>query len=143
MRPTWSPDGRWIVFEGAIDAGKSMMRLWLINVNASTSDSGYYVGPYDMFKKVVDDRERYRRLSPVQHLKNATTPTLIRQGEDDLRCPLEQSEEIFSLLMQEQKAPAELVIYPSAHHSLAEDGKPSQRLHYHGAITDWCERWRR
>ena len=30
--PSWSPDGRWIVFSGAVDDGDAQMRLWLIDV---------------------------------------------------------------------------------------------------------------
>jgi dipeptidyl aminopeptidase/acylaminoacyl peptidase len=32
--PSWSPDGRWIAFSGAVDAGDAQMRLWLIDVDA-------------------------------------------------------------------------------------------------------------
>jgi dipeptidyl aminopeptidase/acylaminoacyl peptidase len=30
--PSWSPDGRWIAFRGALDDGDAQMRLWLIDV---------------------------------------------------------------------------------------------------------------
>jgi dipeptidyl aminopeptidase/acylaminoacyl peptidase len=30
--PSWSPDGRWIAFSGALDDGDAQMRLWLIGV---------------------------------------------------------------------------------------------------------------
>ena len=32
--PSWSPDGRWIVFSGAVEEGDAQMRLWLIDVGS-------------------------------------------------------------------------------------------------------------
>jgi hypothetical protein len=55
-----------------------------------TSDSGYYVTPYAMGGEVSERRETYDRLSPVRWLEHATTPTLLLQGEDDHRCPVER-----------------------------------------------------
>lgn len=110
--------------------------------HACTSDSGYYVVPYDMGGELDEKRELFRRLSPVQYLHAAKTPTLILQGEKDERCPPGQSEEVFSILMRKGKAPVEMVVYPGGHHDLAEDGRPSHRIHYHGRVVEWCEQWR-
>lgn len=32
LSPSWSPDGRWIVFSGSAEAGDAQQRLWLIDV---------------------------------------------------------------------------------------------------------------
>ncbi len=110
--------------------------------HAGTSDSGYYVGPYDMCGELHEKRETFRKLSPVQYLENAVTPTLILQGEEDERCPQGQAEEIFSRLMRLQKAPIEMVLYPDGNHDLAENGNPFHRIDYHRRIVDWLEKWR-
>jgi dipeptidyl aminopeptidase/acylaminoacyl peptidase len=109
--------------------------------HCGTSDSGYYVGPYDMGGELPELRETFHRLSPVHHADRATTPTLILQGAEDQRCPRGQAEELFAVLMRNARATAELVIYPEGHHSLAEDGRPSHRVDYHGRIVEWVERW--
>ena len=106
-----------------------------------TSDSGYYVSPYSLGADPEDVRRRYHELSPIEHLDNAKTPTLILQGEDDQRCPLGQSEELFSTLMRVSRCEPVLVIYPGADHQLASSGKPSLREDYHSRIVDWLVRW--
>jgi dipeptidyl aminopeptidase/acylaminoacyl peptidase len=106
-----------------------------------TSDSGYYVGPYDMNADVTENPELFRRLSPLTDIHRSTTPALILQGTDDQRCPVGQAEQLFAALMQADRSAVEMVLYPGGHHDLAEDGRPSHRVHYHGAIVDWVERW--
>jgi len=50
--PSWSPDGRWIVFSGAIEGGDAQMRLWLIEVEPAVvqglGDEGIEVLPGDL-----------------------------------------------------------------------------------------------
>lgn len=106
-----------------------------------TSDSGAYVDPYDMKGEIHERREEFRRHSPVQYAHRATTPTLILQGEDDQRCPRGQSEELFVTLVRTSQAHAELVLYPNGDHHLAEEGRPSHRVDYHGRIVEWLTRW--
>lgn len=106
-----------------------------------TSDSGYYVGPYDMDAELLKKRDLYRRLSPVTYAHKVRTPTLVLQGEDDQRCPIGQAEEFFTAIMKNGKTQAEMVLYPEGHHNLAEEGKPSHRVDYHQRIVDWLERW--
>jgi dipeptidyl aminopeptidase/acylaminoacyl peptidase len=108
--------------------------------HSGTSDSGYYVLAYDMLGELPERRRTFQRLSPIHYAEHATTPTLILQGQDDQRCPAGQSEELFSLLMRQDKAKVRMVLYPGGHHDLAEDGRPSHRRDYHRRIVSWCER---
>jgi dipeptidyl aminopeptidase/acylaminoacyl peptidase len=105
------------------------------------SDSGYYVSPYAMDATPEEQRKRYHDLSPVEHLENVTTPTLILQGQSDERCPAGQSEELFSALMRNCDVATELVLYPGANHQLASHGKPSMRKDYHQRLVEWLQRW--
>lgn len=106
-----------------------------------TSDTGYYVSPYAMLGEPQIDRERYRQLSPVQHVGGAKTPTLLLQGREDERCPLGQAEEMFAAIMRSSETPCEMVLYPGASHHLQESGRPSFRVDFFGRLVEWVERW--
>ncbi|HYC36176.1 MAG TPA: S9 family peptidase [Usitatibacter sp.] len=106
-----------------------------------TSDGGYYSQPYVLSAERHIEPERYRKLSPVNHIHHCTTPTLLLQGKDDQRCPMGQSEELFAVLMRCGKAPAELVLYPGGDHHVYETGKPSHRLDIVRRMLGWLERW--
>ncbi|WP_437996070.1 S9 family peptidase [Sorangium sp. So ce185] len=106
-----------------------------------TSDTGYYVDPHDMRGEPFDRRELYRKLSPVSWAGEAATPTLILCGEEDHRCPIGQSEELFAALVRSGKAPVELIRFPGGDHHLAERGKPSHRVFYSRRIAEWVERY--
>ncbi|RME57006.1 MAG: S9 family peptidase, partial [Deltaproteobacteria bacterium] len=45
-----------------------------------------------------EDREHLFRMSPISHVQNVTTPILIVQAEEDLRCPIEQAEQFYFAL---------------------------------------------
>jgi len=112
-----------------------------IESHAGTSDTGYYVTPYAMGGDLTEADERYHRLSPIRHCRNSRSAVLILQGEDDERCPLGQSEELFASIVRCARVPAKLVVYPSATHGLSATGKPSQRLDYHRRLVAWVEQW--
>jgi dipeptidyl aminopeptidase/acylaminoacyl peptidase len=104
--------------------------------HSGTSDSGYYVSPYAMGGELVDIRPRYEALSPERSIHTACAPVLLLQGEEDQRCPADQSEQLFAALVRSGR-PAKMVIYPSGTHSMAATGKPSHRVDYHERITEW------
>ena len=86
-------------------------------------------------------RDRWRRVSVLESLPNARTPTLLLQGENDGRCPRGQSEEVFAHLIRYTDTPVELVLYPESAHAEAESGRPSNRIDYHNRIVAWAQRW--
>lgn len=109
-----------------------------------TSDSGFYVTPYDMGADPDEaGLDLYDRLSPIRCLRNSKTPVLLLQGEDDQRCPLGQAEEVFSHLLYADRAPVELVVYPGGDHHLREQGFPSQRVDFNQRLVDWVLHWDR
>lgn len=109
--------------------------------HSGTSDTGYYVGPYAMDGEITEARDRYHRLSPIEYCHAVTTPTLLLQGEEDQRCPLGQSEEIFANLVRCSKASVRMVVYPGGSHHLAGSGKPSHRVDYHRRLAGWVRNW--
>lgn len=105
--------------------------------HTGSSDTGYYVGPYSMGGEIHEVRERYDRLSPIEHGDRVETATLLLQGEDDERCPLGQAEELFASLIRGGATNARMVVYPGGSHQLAGTGKPSHRVDYHQRLSRW------
>lgn len=78
--------------------------------------------------------------SPIAFFQNVKTPTLIIHSEGDLRCNIEQSEQVFTAL-QQQGVESRFVRYPSStSHGMSRSGPPDLRLHRLGEITQW---WRK
>ena len=61
----------------------------------------------------------YRHFSPITHIKNAKTPTLIVHGEEDQVCPVEQAYQ-FHRGLKDHGVPVELVVYPREPHGIRE-----------------------
>jgi dipeptidyl aminopeptidase/acylaminoacyl peptidase len=77
--------------------------------------------------------------SPIKYFGNVKTPTLIIHSEGDLRCNIEQAEQVFSAL-KIRNVPTRLVRYPrSTFHGMSRSGPPDLRLHRLHQILDW---WR-
>src|SRR5215510_2725694 len=64
------------------------------------------------------------------------TPLLILHSEEDLRCPIEQAEQLFTALKQMRRE-VRLVRFPGENHELSRSGKPSHRVQRFGYILDW------
>lgn len=111
-----------------------------IETHYGTSDGGYYADPYYMGGGRPFDRKLAKALSPMEHVEQATTPTLFMQGAADERCPKCQSEELFVSLMCAGDTPAELVLYPGEDHHFLGEGKPSVREDAARRIIDWIAR---
>lgn len=81
------------------------------------------------------------RQSPLAYFENVKTPTLVIHSEGDLRCNVEQGEQVFHAL-QAQGVPSRFVRYPqSTFHGLSRNGPPDLRLHRLGEIVKWMDRW--
>ncbi|WP_370948020.1 serine hydrolase [Amycolatopsis sp. cg5] len=107
---------------------------------AGTSDFGHFLGAAEMGANPWEDRERYRRSSPIDGVEQVRTPTLIVQGEEDHRCPVGQAEQWFTAL-RELDVPTELVRYPGGSHLFILDGRPSHRIDFNRRIAEWVQRY--
>lgn len=105
-----------------------------------TSDIGPWFSEWEMRGDLLTQRETYRRLSPINYVDRATTPTLIVHGEADDRCPIGQGEELFVGLVVAGRAPVEFVRYPGQSHAFRQSGRPSHRIDVARRIVDWLER---
>ncbi len=83
--------------------------------------------------KPWEDYDLLWQHSPMAHVPQVETPTLLLHGEDDNDVPIEQAEEFF-LALQKRDVPSRLVRYPNEGHGIRI---PSHREHYYGQILAW------
>src|SRR5579875_187762 len=67
------------------------------------------------------------RLSPLMYAETMTTPLLLIHSEEDLRCPIEQAEQIF-VALKRLRRDVVFVRFPGENHDLSRAGKPSHRV---------------
>lgn len=103
------------------------------------SDIGYYFSEWQHGADMTNV-ERLWDFSPLKYAKNVETPLLILHSENDLRCPMEQAEQLFITLKSMGKE-TELVRFPNADHNLSRTGLPNLRIARLTEITDWFERY--
>jgi dipeptidyl aminopeptidase/acylaminoacyl peptidase len=78
-------------------------------------------------------------MSPLTYATDMTTPVLILHSEDDLRCPMEQGEQLFTTLRL-LKRDVEFVRFPSEGHELTRSGSPLHRAMRFDIVLDWLGR---
>jgi dipeptidyl aminopeptidase/acylaminoacyl peptidase len=77
--------------------------------------------------------------SPLAIADQIRTPTLIIHSENDLRCPIEQAEQLFLALLRSD-VEVEFLRFPGEGHEMSRSGKPSHRLERFRAIVEWHRR---
>ncbi|WP_106765856.1 alpha/beta hydrolase family protein [Paenibacillus faecalis] len=102
------------------------------------SDIGYLFTHDQIWGNPWDDLEKLWKHSPIAYVKNVQTPLLILHGEQDLRCPIEQAEQLFVALKQLGKV-TRLVRFPDADHNLSRSGHPYLRISRLKHIIGWFE----
>jgi len=111
------------------------------NLISKFGNSDYLFVPDGSWPGTVYDRpEQLWESSPIKHFKNVKTPTLIVHSEGDLRCNIEQGEQVFAalkLLGIETK----MIRYPAnTSHGMSRGGPPDLRIHRLEAMLDWFSR---
>jgi dipeptidyl aminopeptidase/acylaminoacyl peptidase len=130
----------WIVghtnaFRGAI-TDRCVSNLVSMGGNSDFADKedGYFGGN---FWSRPEDRWRQ---SPIRHFGNVETPMLIIHSEGDLRCNIEQGEQVFAALKL-RGIEARFVRYPlSTSHGFSRGGAPDMRKHRLNEILTWWKR---
>ena len=97
----------------------------------SEAQSGYL--PWDNMQWYIDH-------SPLTYAKDIVTPLLIMHSESDLRCPMEQAEQLFVALKTQRKQVV-FVRFPDEDHELSRSGRPRHRLERFRLILDWFARY--
>ncbi|HEY6411590.1 MAG TPA: S9 family peptidase [Ktedonobacteraceae bacterium] len=105
-----------------------------------SSDIGWEFADDDMEVTPWDDPELYMRMSPITYVKNMHTPLLIIHSEKDLRCSIEQAEELFAALKYLGREVL-FVRFEGQSHGLSRGGHPKLRLERLRHITGWFEKY--
>jgi dipeptidyl aminopeptidase/acylaminoacyl peptidase len=104
-----------------------------------SSDIGWvfkgYHGPF-----VHEDVDMYLQMSPWTYAKQIETPLLILHSEQDLRCNIEQAEQLFTTLRLLKKD-VEMVRFPVESHELSRSGNPVHRVQRFELLLEWFDRY--
>lgn len=100
------------------------------------SDIGYTFTQDQIWGNPWDDLDKLWKHSPLAYVKNVSTPLLILHGEQDLRCPIEQGEQLFIALKRLGRE-TQLIRFPGADHNLSRSGNPHLRVRRLSHIVRW------
>jgi acylaminoacyl-peptidase len=128
----------WMV--GHTDRFKAAVTCRSVSDLTSQMLSGDIAGP--QFGKLEfeaqpwEDPELYRFHSPLSYAREIRTPLLIQHAENDLRTPITQAEELFTVL-RSLRRPVRLMRVPEESHELTRSGTPVRRVENLRIIRDW------
>jgi len=107
------------------------------SLETSSDVAGYF--RYEFGLNHLDAPDLYERLSPITYVRDIETPVLILHSEDDLRCHIEQADQLFVALRLLGK-PVEYWRFPEEGHELSRSGSPRHRVQRAEVILDWFGR---
>jgi dipeptidyl aminopeptidase/acylaminoacyl peptidase len=103
-----------------------------------SSDVGWvFKGYHGVFAH--EDPQLYLDMSPWSYAKDIETPLLIIHSEQDLRCNIEQAEQLFTTLRLLRKE-VELVRFPAESHELSRSGNPAHRVQRFEIMLEFFDR---
>jgi dipeptidyl aminopeptidase/acylaminoacyl peptidase len=86
------------------------------------------------------DFQKWWDLSPIKYVGNVRTPTLVVHYENDLRCPIEQGEQVF-VALKRLGVPTRFVRFPDEFHGLSRTGRTDRRVVRLEQIRQWFDTW--
>jgi dipeptidyl aminopeptidase/acylaminoacyl peptidase len=91
-------------------------------------------------KPPFEDLENFWQHSPIKYIGNAKTPTLVIHSENDLRCPIEQGEQVF-VALKRLGVETEMVRFPGEFHGLSRTGRTDRRIVRLNHIVRWFDKY--
>lgn len=112
------------------------------NMVSMSGNSDYIEVPDLYWKGAPFDRpQALWKSSPIAYFKSVRTPTLVIHSEGDLRCNIEQGEQVHAALCT-LGVPTRFVRYPrETSHGMSRTGPLDLRLHRLNEIVSWWRRW--
>jgi dipeptidyl aminopeptidase/acylaminoacyl peptidase len=88
----------------------------------------------------LDDPQSYLDRSPITYVRDIETPLLIMHSEGDLRCPVEQADQLF-VSMRLLGKEVEMVRFTGESHELSRSGTPAHRRQRAEIILEYFDRY--
>ena len=85
----------------------------------------------------VKDKAVYENASPIKFIRNARAPLLVLQGENDIRVPKEEAEQVVDILKKEGKT-VDATYYPQEGHGFR---KRENRIDSLQRIVNWFDKY--
>ena len=104
------------------------------------SDVGWDLGYENLDTMPWENLEKYMHMSPISYVQNMHTPLLIIHSEQDLRCAIEQAEQLFVALKWLERE-VQFVRFEGQSHGLSRGGHPYARLERLKHIQAWFARY--
>jgi len=104
------------------------------------SDVGWSLTLDELSATPWGDLDRLMRFSPISYVENINTPLLILHSDQDLRCPVEEAEQLFSALKFLERE-TKLVRFEGQSHELSRAGHPRSRVIRLREIVGWFEKY--
>jgi dipeptidyl aminopeptidase/acylaminoacyl peptidase len=114
-------------------AGNRLIQFGAADYNASERHSFGGVWPWE--KPLA-----YLKQSPNFYAHRIQAPLLIIHSENDLRCPIAQADELFTILKSLDRT-VEYIRFEGESHGLSRGGRPQNRLERLKRITGWFARY--
>ncbi|MBS9337447.1 alpha/beta hydrolase family protein [Fructobacillus parabroussonetiae] len=106
------------------------------------SDIGVSFTSHELGADLYKDKafKLYWEKSPIAYADRINTPVRIQHGEEDRRCPVSQSEALFTAVKR-TGTDCDYIRYPQSFHGLSRNGKPSLRVRRIEDIVNWFKRY--
>ena len=128
----------WIV--GQTKRFKAAVTLWcvsnFVSMWGSSDMNWWFQRLFGSDSAPWGDLENYWRQSPMKHVGNVKTPTLVIHSEQDLRCDIEQSEQ-FYVAPKRLGVDTEFVVFPEESHELSRSGRTDRRVERLKHMARW------
>ena len=105
------------------------------------SDVGSFTGDWQFGGPPWENAAHYLERSPITYVANVTTPLLLENQEQDLRCPIPQAEEFYTAIKKLRRTDVQLIRFPGESHGMARAGKPAHRVERLARIADWFDKY--
>lgn len=103
---------------------------------AGTTDISWFMHLY-LLADMPEGVDEIWAASPLARAHKIETPTLIVHSEGDYRCPVEQGQQLFSILYRGGVDTELLLFPPDEGHELSRSGTPKHRVERLDAILGW------